>query len=89
MKAKAVNLGEVARVRPAEVRIEIPADKISMANKIQGLGLGRKVTVEVTGRVCRANASDFESTLCLEISSLHVEPGMGGQVEQVRNRRRY
>ena len=88
MKAKAINLAKEMPVRPARMRIIIPAEKKTLAGKLNGIGLGQKVTFEVTGRVCSTNANSYETELCLDLSALDVESGMAAQVLENRERRR-
>lgn len=89
MKAKAIDLVEAIPVRPAQVRISIPSGKKALSSKLNGIGLGRKVTIEVTGRVCSSRNDDYGSELCLDLSTMEIEQGLSGQVNQMRNLRRY
>lgn len=71
----------------SEARIEFGSDH-KLAKKLRGLGLGQKVTVEITGKICRASADQYDSTICLKVEELEIEMSLGEQVESVRNQRR-
>lgn len=88
MKNKPVADSPVPMERTAEMRISVPPDKKALAKAISGLKMGKRVTFEVTGKITSMSMDSYHHSLQLEITALDCDPGMGGQVEGVRESRK-
>lgn len=74
--------------RTPELRLSFPPKGGGLAAKLKGVQIGKRLTLEVTGKVCGINFDDYEHSLRLDVQSVAVVPSMGDQIEEVRESRR-
>lgn len=74
--------------RKAELRLTIPPGKKSLANTLNGLKIGKRLVLEVTGKIVALNMDSYETSVRLEVSAIDCETTMGQQVEAVRESRK-
>jgi bifunctional DNA-binding transcriptional regulator/antitoxin component of YhaV-PrlF toxin-antitoxin module len=73
--------------RKAEVRVTIPPHMKSLAKKLNGLKIGKRLVIEVTGRIVALNMDAYETSVRMEITGIDTEASMGHQVEELRESR--
>lgn len=74
--------------RKAEVRVTIPPGKKGLASKLNGLKIGKRLVLEVTGKIVALNMDSYETSARLEITALDCEPSLGHQMEELRESRK-
>jgi hypothetical protein len=73
--------------RKAEVRVTIPPEKKGLASKLNGLKIGKRLVLEITGKIVALNMDSYETSCRLEITALDAAPSMGHQIEQLKESR--
>jgi hypothetical protein len=74
--------------RKAEMRLTIPPEKKSLTSTINGLKIGKRATFTITGKIVSLSMDRYDSSVRIEVSALDCDPGLGGQVEDLRNSRK-
>ena len=90
-KANTLNIGTAMvdlNQRHPDVRVSIPGGH-KLTKKIQGLQIGRKIHLEMSGIVKGVNMDEHEHSLRINLKTIVANPGIGQQLDDLRESRRF
>jgi len=72
--------------RKSDVRVSLPPGS-GFAKDLKGAGLGDTMTMVVKGKVNSFRSDEYDTSLSLEITELHLDGGMAGDVKHLKRHR--